>query len=90
MTYINYGEEQQHSYQRNEQHSNNTVATTNNNVNNDNNIYLFNYKKRAKAVVKFADKMKFLNQIQKEPDYSKLSPEEEYELRNYILKNMGG
>lgn len=54
------------------------------------NIYLFNYKERAKSITKFSDKMKYLNQIQKEDDYNKLNPDEEYELRNYILKNMGG
>lgn len=72
------------------QQTTNNQLTTNKNIKNNKNIYLFNYKERAKNVIKFADKMNFLNQIQKEQDYQKLTPDEEYELRDYILKNIGG
>ena len=75
----------------NNQQTTNKQLTTNKNIKNNKNIYLFNYyKERAKNVIKFADKMNFLNQIQKEQEYKKLTPDEEYELRDYILKNIGG
>lgn len=70
----------------NEQQTNNKQITTNNNINNINNIYsYFINKSNEKNPRTFNEKMKFLNEIQKDAEYSKLTPNEEYELRNYIL-----
>lgn len=83
-------------YQKNEQvieqQMNNKRTTneqsmnTNNNDNNVNKIYLyFINKSNEKNPRTFNEKMKFLNEIQKDAEYSKLTPSEEYDLRNYIL-----
>ena len=34
------------------------------------------------------DKMRFLREIQKEEKYKELTPDEEYDLRDYILKDV--
>jgi len=59
---------------------------TNNNDKNDNNIFIYFINKgNEKNLRTFNEKMRFLNEIQKDDKYSELTPDEEYDLRNYIL-----
>lgn len=71
----------------NEQQTNNKQITTNNNINNiNNNIYSYFINKSNKKNPKtFCEKMKCLNEIQKDNKYSELTADEEYNLRNYVL-----
>lgn len=70
----------------NGQQTNNKQITTNNNINNINNIYsYFINKSNEENPRTFNEKMKFLNDIQNDIKYKELKPEEEYDLRNYIL-----
>ena len=70
----------------NKRTTNEQSMNTNNNDNNVNKIYLyFINKSNEKNPRTFNEKMKFLNEIQKDAEYSKLTPSEEYDLRNYIL-----
>lgn len=82
-------------YQDEKQQKNNKVTTkeqqsnTNKNVKNVNNIYLYFINKyKAECSKRLNDKMKFLREIQNEDKYKELTPDEEYDLRDYILKDV--
>lgn len=73
----------------NKRTTNEQQMNTNNNVKNVNNIYLYfinKYKAECSKMLK--DKMRFLREIQKEEKYKELTPDEEYDLRDYILKDV--
>lgn len=66
--------------------TNEQPMNTNNNDNNVNNIFIYFINKgKEKNLRTFNEKMKFLNEIQKDEQYNNLAPDEEDNLRNYIL-----
>lgn len=82
-------EQQKPVHLNNKRTTNEQQMNTNKNVNNVNNIYLYFINKyKAENLRKLDEKMKFLREIAKEEKYQELTPDEEYDLRDYILKDM--
>lgn len=66
----------------------NTVVNTVDIKEEDKDIFIYFINKyKEQNIFNFADRMKFLNIIQKDKNYMKLNSEEEYKLRNYILSD---
>lgn len=80
----------QQTEQQNEQQMNNKRTTSEQQVNTNKNermkedIYLY-FINKYKGGNNFKDKMNFLHEIQSDKKYKELTPDEEYDLRNYIL-----
>lgn len=83
--YANYQDVNLDNNIQNNTQQNNQITTTKE-IKNNKNIYIYLYKKYSRGKLNsFKDKMKFLNDVKNDNEFKKMTYDEQYNFRTYIL-----